>query len=51
SMWRGYQILRPKDGRTVLRCSTHWVCVDLASGKPRRMPREFSEGYRPAARA
>ncbi len=51
SMWRGYQILRPKDGKNVLRGSTHWVCVDLASGKPRRMPPEFIEGYRPAARA
>lgn len=48
SMWRRYQILRPKDRRTVLRGQTHWVCVDLASGKPRRMPAEFVERYRPA---
>ena len=48
SMWRAYQILRPKDGRTVLRGRTHWVCVDLTTGKPRRMPREFVEGYKPA---
>lgn len=51
SMWRGYQILRPKDGRTVMRARTHWVCVDLKSGKPRRMPQEFVQAYRPAARA
>jgi acyl-CoA thioester hydrolase len=51
SMWRGYQIVRPKDGKTVLRGRTHWVCVDLASGKPRRMPPEFVEGYRPATPA
>jgi acyl-CoA thioester hydrolase len=47
-MWRAYQILRPKDGRTVLRGRTHWVCVDLKTGKPRRMPHEFVEGYKPA---
>ncbi len=51
SMWRGYQIVRPKDGKTVLRGRTHWVCVNLATGKPRRMPAEFIKGYQPAARA
>lgn len=48
TMWRAYQIVRPADGRTVLRGRTHWVCVDLKSGKPRRMPPEFVSGYRPA---
>ena len=48
SMWRAYQIVRPKDGRTVMRGRTHWVCVDLKSGKPRRMPPEFVRAYRPA---
>jgi len=48
SMWRRYQILRPRDGRTVLRGQTHWVCVDLATGRPRRMPPEFVSAYRPA---
>ena len=48
SMWRAYQIVRPQDGKTVLRGRTHWVCVDLKTGKPRRMPREFVEGYKPA---
>lgn len=51
SMWRGYQILRPRDRKTVLRGRTHWVCVDLASGKPRRMPPEFVSAYRPATPA
>jgi len=49
TMWRAYQILRQRDGKTVLRGRTQWVCVDLATGKPRRMPREFVDGYRPAA--
>lgn len=51
SMWRGYQIIRASDGRTVLRGRTHWVCVDLASGKPRRQPPEFVAAYKPAAPA
>jgi acyl-CoA thioester hydrolase len=47
SMWRGYQIIRTGDGRTVLRGRTHWVCVDLATGKPRRQPPEFVAAYKP----
>lgn len=48
SMWRAYQIIRPRDGRTVLRGRTLWVCVDLKTGKPKRMPPEFIQAYRPA---
>lgn len=48
SMWRGYQIIRPADGRTVMRGRTHWVCVNMATGKPRRQPPEFLAVYRPA---
>ncbi len=47
SMWRAYQIIRLQDRRTVLTGRTHWVCVDMQSGKPRRMPPEFVNGYRP----
>ena len=47
TMWRAYQIVRPRDGKTVMRGRTHWVCVDLKSGKPRRMPPEFVSAYRP----
>jgi acyl-CoA thioester hydrolase len=50
SMWRGYQIIRAGDGKTVLRGRTHWVCVDLKSGRPRRQPPEFVQAYRPAQR-
>lgn len=45
SLTRRYQIIRPADGVTVLRGQTHWVCIDLDSGKPRRMPPEFADGY------
>lgn len=46
SMWRRYQIIRESDRRTVLRGQTQWVCVDMKSGKPRRMPAEF-QAYKP----
>lgn len=45
SMVRRYQIRRPADGVTLLRGRTRWVCVAIDSGKPRRMPPEFIEGY------
>jgi acyl-CoA thioester hydrolase len=48
SMWRGYQIVRPRDGKTVLRGRTHWVCIDMKTGKPRRQPPEFIAAYVPA---
>lgn len=45
SMWRRYQIIRVGDGKTVLRGQTHWVCVDMQSGKPKRQPPEFLAAY------
>lgn len=50
TMWRAYQVIRESDARTVLRGRTQWVCVDMKSGRPRRMPPEFVAAYRPAAR-
>ncbi len=51
TMWRGYQIIRAADGKTVLRARTQWVCVDMKTGKPRRQPPEFVQAYRPAVPA
>ena len=48
-MWRGYQIIRAADQRTILRGRTHWICVDMLSGKPRRQPAEFVEAYLPVS--
>ncbi|MDX1693732.1 MAG: thioesterase, partial [Ketobacteraceae bacterium] len=42
---RAYQVVRHGDRKTVLRGRTRWVCIDIQSGRPRRMPREFIEGY------
>jgi len=45
SIKRIYQIVRVSDGVTVLRGHTRWVCVSIASGRPKRMPPAFVEGY------
>ncbi|NQD94276.1 acyl-CoA thioesterase [Pseudomonas sp. CrR25] len=44
-MDRRFQLVRPADGATLLRAKTTFVCIELSSGKPKRMPAEFIEGY------
>ncbi len=43
--WRRYQIVRASDGVTVLRALCKYVCIDLDSGRPSRMPPEYKERY------
>lgn len=47
-MTRRFQLRRASDGVTLLRAQTTFVCIELSSGKPKRMPAEFIEGYGPA---
>ncbi|PQA48946.1 acyl-CoA thioesterase [Amnimonas aquatica] len=49
STHRCYQFIREDDGQTVFRGSTHFVCVDIAEGRIRRMPPAFFEAYSAAA--
>ena len=42
---RRFQLIRPSDGQTLLRGRWDLVCIELASGRPRRMPAEFSAAY------
>ncbi|WP_339510422.1 acyl-CoA thioesterase [Pseudomonas sp. RL_15y_Pfl2_60] len=44
-MDRRFQLVRPQDGVTLLRAKTTFVCIELSSGKPKRMPPEFIDGY------
>lgn len=46
-MWRAYQIIRERDGKTVMRGRTKWICVDMKTGRPRRQPPEFVAAYQP----
>ncbi|MBM7060860.1 acyl-CoA thioesterase [Pseudomonas sp. UL073] len=47
-MTRQFQLVRPADATTLLRAQTTFVCIELSSGKPKRMPKEFVDGYGPA---
>ncbi len=49
-MDRRFQLVRPADGVTLLRARTTFVCIELSSGRPKRMPPEFVEGYGKALR-
>ena len=45
SLHRRYQFVRESDGATLFRGATHFVCVEIAGGKVRRMIPEFTEAY------
>ncbi|MGH6648455.1 acyl-CoA thioesterase [Aquabacterium sp.] len=49
SLYRAFQYVRASDGKTVFRARTHYVCVDIAQGRVKRMPLEFSTVYSAAA--
>ena len=42
---RRFQVVRKSDQRTLLRCTSNYVCTSLSKGRPRRMPREFISLY------
>ncbi len=45
SLHRRYQLVRASDGTTVLRGRTHFVCIEIESGRVRRMLPEFYSAY------
>jgi len=48
TMARHFQALRVDDGVTLLRAAMRFACIEISSGRPRRLPREFIDGYGPA---
>lgn len=48
TMTRHFQLRRVADGATLLRAEVRFACIEISSGKPRRLPREFIDGYGPA---
>lgn len=50
SMQRCFQLVRQRDNATVLRARWDLVCIELSSGRPKRLPPEFAEIYLPAIR-
>jgi acyl-CoA thioester hydrolase len=47
STTRDYQIIRLHDNKTILTGRTHFVTVDMQTGKAKRMPPEFIRAYVP----
>lgn len=45
---RAYLMCGAGDGRTIFRGLTRFVCVDMKTGRPARMPASFAARYRPA---
>jgi len=45
AMERRFQLVRERDGATVLRGRWDLVCIELSSGRPRRMPQAFLDAY------
>ncbi|MFV0278914.1 MAG: acyl-CoA thioesterase [Parahaliea sp.] len=48
TLQRRFQIIRPADGATVLRGGMRFACIQISTGRARRMPAEFIDGYGPA---
>lgn len=48
TMGRHFQIIRLDDGVTLLRAAMRFACIEVSTGRPRRMPPEFIDGYGPA---
>ena len=48
TMERRFQLVRLSDQATILRGRWTLVCIELGSGRPRRMPPEFCAVYLPA---
>ena len=42
---RRFQLIRVRDRQTLLRGAWELVCIELGSGRPRRMPAEFAAVY------
>lgn len=48
SMERRFQLIRDSDGATVVRGRWELICIELSSGRARRLPPEFLAVYEPA---
>ena len=48
TMQRHFQVIRVDDGVTLLRGGMRFACIELSTGRPRRLPQEFISGYGPA---
>lgn len=45
TLQRRFQIIRPRDNAVILRGQWELVCIEISSGRARRMPEEFCKAY------
>lgn len=43
---RHFQLIRVSDGVTLVRANLDYVCINIATGRPSRMPKLFQQKYR-----
>ena len=51
TMRRRFQVIRVGDGATLLRAAMRFACIELSTGRPRRLPQAFIDGYGPVVLA
>lgn len=51
TMQRHFQLVRERDRVTILRARWDLVCIEMSTGKARRMPEEFCQRYLPVIRS
>ncbi len=47
--FRQYAFYRPQDKSLLFMGSTQWACVEIATGRPKRMSPTFTQAYQPLA--
>ncbi|NHB64981.1 MULTISPECIES: thioesterase family protein [Acinetobacter] len=45
--FRQYAFYRPQDQNVLFTGSTQWACIEIASGRPKRMSPSFTQAYQP----
>lgn len=45
--YRQYVFYRPKDRTILFTANTQWACVEIATGRPKRLSPSFSNAYQP----
>ena len=47
--FRQYVFYRPKDKAVLFMGNTQWACIEIATGRPKRMSPTFTQAYQPLA--
>lgn len=45
--FRQYAFYRPKDQSVLFIANTKWACIEIATGRPKRMSPSFTQAYQP----